>query len=116
MLIRNLSMFTYTKACVVVAVLALAWTTTAHAQIMHSPLDGPAMTEAPAKTFATEAARWDAFSENIEVALASDHDGLETGALQQIIRYGDKLDLNVNAPKDVLHNGQRHAALHELQV
>ena len=37
---------------------------------------------------------WDAFSENLVVALKSGHPGLRQSAMQHIIRYGDKLDVS----------------------
>lgn len=39
-------------------------------------------------------ADWQAFSENLVVGLASDNDGLRASALQMIIRYGEKLDVD----------------------
>jgi len=41
-----------------------------------------------------EAAKWEAFSENIVHALQSDNEGAKLGALQMVIRYG--ADLNVD--------------------
>ena len=48
----------------------------------------------PALTFAQKPTTdWDSFSKNIEKALSSDNIGLQKSAMQQIIRYGDYLDV-----------------------
>ena len=36
---------------------------------------------------------WDAFSNNIQVALKSDNDGLKFSAVQQVIQYADQFDV-----------------------
>ena len=51
------------------------------------------------KTFTETALRyadtdqWDGFSENLIVALKSDHDGLKVAAMGMVIRFGDKVDV-----------------------
>lgn len=42
-------------------------------------------------------ADWQAFSENLVVGLASDNDGLRASALQRIIQYGDRLNVQAAA-------------------
>lgn len=37
---------------------------------------------------------WNAFSDNLVVGLKSDNVGLKTSAMQQVIRYADKVDVN----------------------
>ncbi len=46
------------------------------------------------RTFATEEARWKAFTTQVRLALESDHHGLKQSALRYIIQYGDRLKTN----------------------
>ena len=40
-----------------------------------------------------EAADWQAFSQNLVTALASDNEGVKLSALQLVVHYGDRLDV-----------------------
>ncbi len=52
-------------------------------------------------------ADWAAFSQNLVVGLATDNDGLRASALQMIVRYGDKLDVQ-DATFDVVRIYRSH--------
>lgn len=52
-------------------------------------------------------ADWAAFSENLVVGLATDNEGLKLSALQMIVRYGDRLDVQA-AAFDVIRMFQDH--------
>lgn len=67
-----------------VALLAVALAAPLQADPPVLPTPEPSWTEAD----------WQAFSENLVVGLASDNDGLRASALQMIIHYGDKLDVD----------------------
>ncbi|MFQ5569050.1 MAG: hypothetical protein ACE5G0_05210 [Rhodothermales bacterium] len=41
-----------------------------------------------------DAAQWEAFSGNLVHALQSDHEGLKLSALQLVIQYGEKVDVD----------------------
>lgn len=63
-------------------------------------LAAPALADPPALPVPEPdwtAADWQAFSENLLVGLASDNDGLRASALQRIIQYGDRLDVQAAA-------------------
>jgi len=53
-------------------------------------------------------ADWQAFSENLVVGLASDNDGVRASALQLVIEYGDRLDVD-EAAFDVARIYRNHA-------
>jgi hypothetical protein len=53
-------------------------------------------------------ADWQAFSENLVVGLAGDNDGVRASALQMIIHYGEKLDVD-GAAFDVARIYRDHA-------
>ncbi len=52
-------------------------------------------------------ADWTTFSDNLVHALAGDHDGLKTSALQLIVRHGDRLDVR-GAQFDVVRLFRSH--------
>ncbi len=56
---------------------------------------------------AVESGKWDAFSENLVVALKSDNDGLASTAMGMVIRYGNSLDVE-NAVFDVMRIYRNH--------
>ncbi len=45
-----------------------------------------------------EAEQWKKFSENLVVALKSDHDGVRAGAMGMVIRFGEKVDVSERKP------------------
>jgi hypothetical protein len=51
--------------------------------------------------------QWDAFSENLVVALKSEHDGLKVAAMGMVIRYSDQVDVK-NAVFDVMRVYRNH--------
>ncbi len=59
-----------------------------------------------ALTFAAKD-QWQGFSENLTVALKSDHDGLKVAAMGMVIRFGNKVDVQ-NAVFDVMRIYQDH--------
>ena len=61
--------------------------------VLLSPKELAAQTDAPADTMMT-AAQWADFSNNLKMAVASDNEGVQTGALSRIIRYGHYLDFD----------------------
>ena len=60
-----------------------------------------------AEAAAVDAATWKAFSTNLIHALAMDNDGVRVAAMQYIIRYGDKLDVDA-AVFDVMRLYRSH--------
>lgn len=54
-------------------------------------------------------AQWDTYSDNLEHALASDHDGVRQGALRMIIFYGDNLSISRTGVYDVVRIYRNHA-------
>lgn len=55
----------------------------------------------------TTQAQWDAFSRNLTTALQSEHEGVKLAALQQVIHYGDKVDVD-QAAIDVMRLYRDH--------
>ena len=53
-------------------------------------------------------AGWDAYSENLEQALASGHEGVQQGALRMIIFYGDNLSISRAGVHDVVRIYRNH--------
>ena len=51
-------------------------------------------TLAASETLAVDAATWKTFSKNLVHALEMDHDGVKMAAMQYVIRYSDKLDVD----------------------
>lgn len=91
---------------VLVAFLAVAVAAPLQADPPAFPTPEPTWTEAD----------WQAFSENLVVGLASDNDGVRASALQMVIHYGDKLDVDEAAfdvariYRDHDNEGMRHLA------
>ncbi len=56
------------------------------------PQEALAALEAQANEAVAKAA-WKVFSENLVVALQSDHDGLREAAMRYVIQYGDRVDV-----------------------
>ena len=59
-----------------------------------------------ATTF-VEQGKWDAFSENLVIAIQSEYDGVKSAALGMIIRYGDQLHVE-RAVFDVMKIYRNH--------
>ena len=72
----------------VAALLALTASTTARAD------DNEALPTLPAPVNKMSTEQWDAFGQSIGEALASEHDGLQIGAMRLAIQYADYIDLN----------------------
>ncbi len=79
------------RGLLAVAVLALTSSTTSLAN-ENDPL--PAL---PAPISKMSAEQWDAFSGNLQDALASGHEGLQIGAMRLSIQYSDYVDLKGSA-------------------
>ena len=97
-----------TKTTVLAVVMLLAASMT---QVQANPvLNDEAQEIAALNQIATtyvEKGKWDAFSENLVVALESEYDGVKSAALGMIIRYGDQLDVE-NAVFDVMKIYRNH--------
>lgn len=87
-----------------VAALALSLTFTAYATT--GPDKGAKALDAAKE--AVSAAQWDVFSKNITAALGSDHEGIQTSALQMVIRYGENVSVR-EAVYDVMRIYRNHS-------
>lgn len=75
--------------------LILAVALTAASPLYASPdPDPPVLVDPAVTTTDLSTVDWEAFSTNLVHALASDNDGLHVSAMQLIIKYGDRLDVN----------------------
>ena len=79
------------RGVLAVAILAAGSLTTAQAK------DNEPLPPLPAPINKMTAEQWNAFSGTIEEALASDHDGLQIGAMRLAIQYADYVDLKGSA-------------------
>lgn len=72
-------------------ILAVALAT---ASPLYATPDSPALADPAETTADLSTVDWEAFSTNLVRALASDNDGLHVSAMQLIIKYGDRLDVD----------------------